>query len=300
MLEKDIENLIAQHPDEFFPGENFQLISQQYRIAGRIIDILFNDVLNRKIIVEIKRGILSREASGQIAEYFGLLKSQHPDDFHEMVLCANVIPKERRLFLEHIGIACKELGIGRISEIAKKYQYSFIDETPAPEKIEKAVSPQFNYEQTNQVLDDENISVWIFQANPQRYDILNALADNKIGNKKHWLVNQYKQKIRQGHLGLIWMSGKDAGIYAIVRIDSNPRIMGQYEPEKKYWIDASEASREALRVEISILKKLINNPVLKKDLVKVRQLENMSILKRFQGTNFPVTNREWQILSKFL
>jgi RecB family endonuclease NucS len=115
MLEKDIENLIAQYPEDFFPNEGFSLISQQYSIEGKRIDILFEDNLKRKIIVEVKRGILTREASGQVAEYFGLLKSRNQDSFYEMLLCANVIPKERRLFLEHIGIECKELGIAFIS-----------------------------------------------------------------------------------------------------------------------------------------------------------------------------------------
>jgi len=43
MLEKDIENLISLHPDEFFPNEGFKLVSQQYQVEGRRIDILFTD-----------------------------------------------------------------------------------------------------------------------------------------------------------------------------------------------------------------------------------------------------------------
>jgi RecB family endonuclease NucS len=75
MLEKDIENLIAQYPDEFFPKEGFKLVSQQFNISGRRIDLLFEDNHNCEIIVEVKRGILTGEASGQIVEYYGLLKS---------------------------------------------------------------------------------------------------------------------------------------------------------------------------------------------------------------------------------
>ncbi len=37
MLEKDIENLLANYPDEFFPGEGFKLINQQFTIEGRRI-----------------------------------------------------------------------------------------------------------------------------------------------------------------------------------------------------------------------------------------------------------------------
>ncbi|MBK7868240.1 MAG: hypothetical protein IPJ75_15340 [Ignavibacteriales bacterium] len=41
MLEKDIENIIAAHPDEIFPNEGFKLIGQQVNVEGRRLDILF-------------------------------------------------------------------------------------------------------------------------------------------------------------------------------------------------------------------------------------------------------------------
>ena len=104
MLEKDIENLIASFPKEFFPKEELKLISQQYTLAKRRIDILFEDKYKRYIIVEVKRGILSREASGQIIEYYGLLKNQFPDKIIELILCANTIPIERKLFLANLLI----------------------------------------------------------------------------------------------------------------------------------------------------------------------------------------------------
>jgi RecB family endonuclease NucS len=100
MLEKDIENLIAQHPEEIFPGEGFILKGQQVVIEGRRLDIQFEDKHKRQIIVEVKRGILTRDASGQIAEYYGLLKNANKENIFELILCANIIPKERRTFLE--------------------------------------------------------------------------------------------------------------------------------------------------------------------------------------------------------
>ena len=132
-----------------------------------------------------------------------------------MVLCANIIPKERQLFLENIGIECKELGISQISELAKKYDYAFIDDRSSfvkhvPLKIG-------NISSTTNCSDDETITVWIFQGNPQKYDILNALSDNDLGNSIHWLVNQHRNKIEKGHLGLILMSGPEAGIYALTK-----------------------------------------------------------------------------------
>src|SRR5882724_2131232 len=108
MLEKDIENLIARYPEEFFPGQGLQLTGQQIRLGRCYADVIFADQHNRIVIIEIKRGLLTREAAGQIMEYYGLLKQQQPDKILELVLCANTVPPERREFLERAGIECKE------------------------------------------------------------------------------------------------------------------------------------------------------------------------------------------------
>jgi hypothetical protein len=211
-----------------------------------------------------------------------------------MVLCANVIPKERRLFLEHIGIECKELGIALVSELAKKYDYTFIDdkpsfENPAPTASESSV-------ETATGSDDEEVSVWLLQANPKRYDVLNALSDAEIGNSIHWLVNQHKKRIRKGHLGLIWMSGTEAGIYALTRIESEPAMMQEFPAAKKYWSDTTE-KHQGLRVRMTVIRRLINKPILKTALIEVPGLQGLSILRQFQGTNFPVRNKEWGIIA---
>ena len=131
MLEKDIENLIAFYPEEFFPNSGFKLTGQQVRLGECYADIVFTDKYGRKIIVEVKRGILTREAAGQIIEYYGLLKQQSPSQIVELILCANIIPPERRSFLENTGIECKELGVALILNIAKRYWR----ELPAKQKI---------------------------------------------------------------------------------------------------------------------------------------------------------------------
>ena len=74
MLEKDIENLLANYPDDFFPKAGFILQGQQVRLGNCRADILFKDKYDRTIIIGVKKGILSRDASGQILEYYGLLK----------------------------------------------------------------------------------------------------------------------------------------------------------------------------------------------------------------------------------
>ncbi|MBU2495185.1 MAG: DUF91 domain-containing protein [Candidatus Omnitrophica bacterium] len=128
MVEKDIENLLSLYPDEFFPKDGFKLKGQQTNIAGRRVDIIFTDKYGRTIVLEIKQGVLTRDAAGQITEYYGLLKQENPNQNIELILCANIIPHERRIFLENAGIECKELPLSLIKEIAAKNNYRFADE----------------------------------------------------------------------------------------------------------------------------------------------------------------------------
>jgi hypothetical protein len=288
MLEKDIENLIAKYPDEFFPTSGFQLVGQQVKLGRCFADIIFTDKFDRNVIVEVKRGILSRDASGQVMEYYGLLKNEEPESIVELILCANIIPTERKTFLETIGIECKELGINRLNEIASKYNYKYLDskESKVLEKENKTSS-----------LSESN-RVWIFQANPNRYDIINALADDEIGTEKHWLVNQYKNEISNGDIGLIWLSGREGGIYAVAEITSNPEMLVAFEKEEKYWIDSDDKNKERLRVKMELKMNLLNNPITKEDLRKTVGLESLSIFRQSQGTNFRVTENEWKIIKK--
>jgi RecB family endonuclease NucS len=121
MREKDIENLLAQHPEEFFPNAGFRLLGQQVNIGRRFVDIMFVDKYDRTIIIEVKRGLLTRDGAGQIIEYYGLLKQQYPDRIIELILCANVIPSERKLFLENVGIECKELGLALLLNLVEPF-----------------------------------------------------------------------------------------------------------------------------------------------------------------------------------
>jgi len=288
MLEKDIENLIAQYPEEFFPNSGFKLIGQQVKLGNCFVDLLFEDKYNRTIIVEIKRGMLSRDASGQIIEYYGLLKQQDPNKIIELILCANIIPSERRVFLEKVGIECKELGLTLITNIAKKNDYSFLDESEQKiSKNEKAIDEPSAIKGNNRI--------WIFQANPNRYDILNALLDPAL-DKQGWMVNQHQDEIKQGDIALIWMSGKEAGVYAICEVISDPSFMIDPPEEEKYWTNEKDKGQSRLRVKIKIIKNLVNNPLLREELKSIRELSNLSILRFSQGTNFSINRNEWEII----
>jgi len=298
MLEKDIENLIAQHPNEFFPNANFKLQGQQVRLGSCYADILFTDKYERKIIIEVKRGILSRDAAGQVIEYYGLLKEKQPDAIIELILCANTIPYERKHFLENVGIECKELGLSLIQQVATKYNYKFLDDLKENDnKTQFVISPKINAKDFQ--IEDALVNVWVFQANPNRFDIFNALSDPEV-QRHRWQVNQNINKIKKGDIALIWMSGKEAGIYAVAEIASDPSIMGEPPTEEKYWLSNEDKGVQRLRVELINKTILINNPVYRHELKAIEALKNLSILRVAQGTNFPVSTAEWYVIKELI
>jgi hypothetical protein len=204
MLEKDIENLVALYPEEFFPNESLKLVGQQVKLGRCYADIVFTDKHSRTIIVEVKRGILTRDAAGQILEYYGLLKQQNHDQIIELILCANTIPSERRVFLERAGIDCKELDTSLISNVAKKYNYKFTDE-PKEENIIKVSQEEV---QQTQVAKKESSFREIEKAEPKltfnsiKNDFINFVRENvKIQMNEN--ITENRVSFKNGALNFI-------------------------------------------------------------------------------------------------
>ena len=93
------------------------------------------------------------------------------------------------------------------------------------------------------------------------------------------------------------MSGTDAGIYALTRIESDPAVKQEFAPERKYWSDSAE-KEAAMRVSMTVLRRFTNGPILKSAIIRVPGLQALSILRHSQGTNFPVTDSEWKIIAQ--
>lgn len=140
LTEKEMENLVAEYPDDFLePG--WKLYKRQAVYQGRRVDLIFKDRLQRTLLVEMKRGIIRREHVGQIVEYYGLLKEEGFESGVELLLIGNIIPHERRLFLDRNGIDVKEISESRFLDVAnvhgyplKDYQSKVIPETELSSK----------------------------------------------------------------------------------------------------------------------------------------------------------------------
>ena len=139
--------------------------------------------------------------------------------------------------------------------------------------------------------EQEPANSWIFQANPNRYDILGALSDPEC-EETMWSVNQHRDNIRNGDTAFIWMSGPSAGIYAVADITSDPRMVSGDAEDDRYWRSSADVGAPRLVVGIRITRNLVSAPILKSELLGIPQLRDLEILRFAQATNFAVTQTQ--------
>ncbi len=138
---------------------------------------------------------------------------------------------------------------------------------------------------------------WIFQANPNLYSVNESL---KLESQELWNLRQYAKVIKIGDRVLIWISGSEAGIYAVGTVMTAPMVMSDSEKGQEYWIDKPRGRQPAPRVQVRYEQRLVDRPLRKTYLEWDPELSNLSIIRYPRGTNFPVTQPEWLAIKKWL
>lgn len=106
-----MEDHICANPEKYLEEPGLKLISRQHRIGGYIFDLLFEDRHGAKLIVELQKGTLDRVHTYKIMDYYNEYKQRHPEEFVELMVIANVVPRERRERLDSHGITWKEISV---------------------------------------------------------------------------------------------------------------------------------------------------------------------------------------------
>jgi rubredoxin len=134
---------------------------------------------------------------------------------------------------------------------------------------------------------------WVFQFNPAIYRWFDRIKENR--ETEQWLTTQHARYIREENKVAIWASGMEAGVYAIGEIVTNPRKSHLTQEQEKYWTNKEDVSkfREKYSVTIKYLKVIVDRPLLEDECSKDPVLSNMAVLTQPQGTNFPLTRKQW-------
>lgn len=133
------------------------------------------------------------------------------------------------------------------------------------------------------------MAYWLFQNNPKYYRVVDAIRECE---EMPWLVTRYREKITVGDGVLVWISGKQAGIYAIAQVIESATVPTEM-PDQDYWIDTSRAQGKP-HVKIKFLRKLLGQPLRRRELRYEPVLKDLLVIRAPHSTNFKVTPEQWQ------
>jgi predicted RNA-binding protein with PUA-like domain len=133
------------------------------------------------------------------------------------------------------------------------------------------------------------MAYWLFQANPKYSRIFDAIRELE---QIHWLVTRYSREIALGDGVLVWIAGKQAGVYAIAQIIA-PAHFVDIPPDIDYWLMPIRA-RGRIYTPIRFTQKFVEAPLLKTELRHDPLLRRLQVLQAPHNTNFRVTPEEWR------
>ncbi len=68
------------------------------------------------------------------------------------------------------------------------------------------------------------MAYWLFQGNPKYYRVLDGIRDFE---QMPQLVTRYAKDVAPGDGVLVWVSGKEAGIYALAEVTEPAQVLNQ-------------------------------------------------------------------------
>ncbi len=135
-----------------------------------------------------------------------------------------------------------------------------------------------------------NSNYWIFQGNPDIYNIINAL---KGGHLQSWKVAAHKDKINIGDKVIIWQTGNKSGCYALAEVVSNVGFIKEEDFELQHYVKKQNTDKSE-RVKLKIVKYFTDKPILWPTIKDLIEFSNFKAGN--QGTNFTATKEQYAII----
>lgn len=139
--------------------------------------------------------------------------------------------------------------------------------------------------------------VWMFQANPEKFDLVSALRESNIGDDGSWTVGKYQKEMHAGDKIIFWVAGKESGIYAFGELVEEP-YERDTQPTRE---DLAERPylQQLWRVKYQYTQ-ILSKPILRSVLKEHPILRNLSVLKFAQATTFRVTAQQWNAIRELI
>lgn len=202
--EQEMEDVITANPDKYLEGD-LKLIARQYRMGSYIFDLMFEDRHGAKLLIELQKGTLDRNHTYKILDYFDEYKTKHPNEFVELMVIANKIPRERRNRLSSMGISFKEIPESVIIDDLQKSSFKRDEKFSKKQAIEQ---PTHNIEKlTNDVSVEEKDSD--FQLYETGHSLKNILEQSSahvrsLFQKFHNEIRKFSDEVVAKGYNQIW------------------------------------------------------------------------------------------------
>lgn len=142
----------------------------------------------------------------------------------------------------------------------------------------------------------QRTNYWIFQSNPEVWDLRAGVLGLEV---IHWLASRHASEMNQGDRVYMWQAGPDGGLLAVGQILEPPADRPIPSAEDRFNRGADPRRLEQPRVPVKVTG-LVEPPISRADLQGHPALQNLSLLRQSQGTNFKVSPDEAQALEALL
>lgn len=134
---------------------------------------------------------------------------------------------------------------------------------------------------------------WLFQANPERYDVF---ADLASGDPiEGWSIVRHRDDIQPGDRAALWVGGPKAGIYAIGTVTDTPRE----EVTGRGWLNPEDRGVTKMFCPLLLDDVIADRPILKPALRADPHFAGARILSQPQAGNpFLTTDSEWAVIAE--
>jgi hypothetical protein len=159
-----------------------------------------------------------------------------------------------------------------------------------PTPIRKPTQSSHNSEEFNREdgYAEKESRYWIFQANPQLYDIYASVMGLP---DMTWFVKQHINRIRNNDKVFIWESGKNAGVIATGTVTSDPANIPEARAMKQYTHHSALFDTVTLRCHVHV-NQVLPEKLHKADFRNHPILGELTILRAPIGTNFRITKSQ--------
>lgn len=138
------------------------------------------------------------------------------------------------------------------------------------------------------------MKTWLFQANPDRYDIMAVLKAGELINE--WSITHHLHDVSPGDRAVLWIGGRKApGVYGVGVVTGEPFTAVIDDP---HWRDVEDQVAPMVRCPVRFDTVLLDEPILKDELKADPRFAGSRIITQpFAGNPFLLTDMEWQAIA---